>query len=104
VTDFSNSICGPNSAVADFIISICGPSSRDLPCFRCSRLATYASCPHINGRPASALQAAAFTAFTYGTGIVLACCAAVALLAIAAVAAIPGRTRPGEDQTPGGSQ
>jgi EmrB/QacA subfamily drug resistance transporter len=46
--------------------------------------------PHAAGT----LRAVAFTAFTHGTGIVLACCAAVALAAIAAVAAIPGKSRP----------
>jgi hypothetical protein len=40
---------------------------------------------------AGTLWAGAFTAFTQSMGIVLACCAAVALLAIAAVAAIPGK-------------
>jgi MFS family permease len=46
--------------------------------------------PHAAGT----LKAVAFTAFTHGTGIVLACCAAVALAAIGAVAAIPGKSRP----------
>lgn len=50
-----------------------------------------ASVVNVGPHAAGGLRTAAFTAFTQSMGIVLACCAAVALLAIAAVAAIPGK-------------
>ena len=46
---------------------------------------------NVGPHAADGLRTAAFTAFTQSTGIVLAWCAVVGLLAIAAVAAIPGK-------------